>query len=72
MYYRTTSVDDVRKLGDVAWRAFNDDGTFDEAVDPSRDDDDFKEQKFSVSDLEPFTAFSIKIVLTGTKFISSF
>jgi len=66
LFYRTTSVDDVRKLGDVAWRAFNDDGTADVAVDPSRDDDDFKEQKFSVSDLEPFTAFSIKIVLTGT------
>ena len=66
LFYRTTSVDDVRKLGDVAWRAFNTDGTADVAVDPSRDDDDFKEQKFSVSDLEPFTAFSIKIVLTGT------
>ena len=50
----------------MAWRAFNDDGTADVAVDPSRDDDDFKEQKFTVSNLEPFTAFSIKIVLTGT------
>ena len=66
VFYRTTNVDDVRKLGDVAWRAFNTDGTADVAVDPSRDDNDFKEQKFTVSGLEPFSAFSLKIVLTGT------
>ena len=70
VFYRTTNVDDVRKLGDVAWRAFNTDGTADVAVDPSRDDNDFKEQKFTVSGLEPFSAFSLKIVLTGT--ISSY
>ena len=45
-------------------------GTADVAVDPSRDDNDFKEQKFTVSGLEPFSAFSLKIVLTGT--ISSY
>ena len=66
MYYRTTSVDDVRKLGDVAWRGFNDDGTADSQPDPSKTDNDFKEFKFSVSDLPPFTAFAIKITLTGT------
>ena len=42
------------------------------AVVLSKDDNDFKEQKFTVSGLEPFSAFSLKIVLTGTiKFISS-
>ena len=66
MYYRTTSVDDVRKLGDVVWRAFNDDGTPDSQPDPAKTDNDFREYKFSVSDLPPFTAFAIKITLTGT------
>ena len=66
MFYRTTSVDDVRLLGNVAWRAFNDDGTPDTAVDPSNTDNDFKENKFTVSDLPPFSAFALKIVLTGT------
>ena len=36
------------------------------AVEPSKEDNDFKEQKFSVSSLPEFTAFSIKIVLTGS------
>jgi len=66
MYYRTTSVDDVRKLGDVAWRAFNDDGTPDSQPNPAKTDNDFREYKFSVGDLPPFTAFAIKITLTGT------
>ena len=57
LYDYALSVDDVRKLGDVAWRVFNEDGTADVAVDTSRDDDDFKEQKFSVSDLGEFTVF---------------
>jgi len=70
MFYRTTSVDDVRKLGDVAWRAFNTDGSPDSSPEPSKNDNDFKEFKFSQSDLEPFSAFSLKIVLTGT--ISSY
>ena len=66
MYYRTTSVDDVRKLGDVAWRAFNDDGTPDSQPDPAKTDNDFKEHQFSVSDSPPFTAFALKITMTGT------
>ena len=70
MFYRVTSAEDARKLGDVAWRAFNTDGTADSVPEPSKDDNDFKEQKFTVSGLEPFSAFSLKIVLTGT--ISSY
>jgi len=66
MFYRTTSVDDVRKLGDVAWRAFNDDGTPDSQPDPAKTDNDFKEHQFTVSDLPPFSAFALKVVLTGT------
>ena len=56
----------IPKLGDVVWRAFNDDGTPDSQPDPAKTDNDFKEHKFSVSDLPPFTAFALKVVLTGT------
>jgi hypothetical protein len=66
MYYRVTSAEDARKLGDVAWRGFNDDGTSDATIDPAKDDVTFKEHKFSASDLPEFTAFQLKVILTGT------
>jgi len=66
MYYRITSAEDVRKLGDVIWTAFNDDGTSDAAVPPSSSNVDFREHKFSVSDRTGFTAFQLKVVMTGT------
>jgi len=66
MYYRTTSSEDARKLGDVAWTAFNSDGTPDSTVDPAIDNVTFKEHKFSASSLPEFTAFQVKVVLTGT------
>ena len=66
MYYRATGADDVRKLGDVAWRGFNDDGTPDSAVTATDDNFTFRENKFSVSDLPGFTAFQLKVVMTGT------
>ena len=65
-YYRATSAEDVRLLGDVAWSAFNGDGTTDKAVAPAEDNLTFREQQYSVSDEPGFTAFQIKIVLTGT------
>jgi len=34
--------------------------------DPAKTDNDFKEHQFTVSDLPPFTAFALKITLTGT------
>ena len=66
MYYRVTSSEDVRLLGDVAWRAFNDDGTPDAAVPPAEDNETFREQQYSIEGLAGFTAFALKIVLTGT------
>ena len=66
MYYRNTSSEDARKLGDVAWIAFNSDGTSDSAVPPAIDNVTFKEHKFSASSLPEFTAFQLKVVLTGT------
>jgi hypothetical protein len=66
LYYRVTSAEDARKLGDVAWRGFNDDGTSDATVEPAKDDVTFKEHQFSASGLPEFTAFQLKVVLTGT------
>ena len=66
MYYRTSSAEDVRLLSDVDWIAFNSDGTTDSSVAPAEDDTTFREQKYSASDLAGFTAFQLKIVLTGT------
>jgi hypothetical protein len=66
MYYRNTSAEDARKLGDVVWTAFNSDGTPDTTVDPSKDNVTFKEHQFSASSLPEFTAFQLKVVLTGT------
>jgi hypothetical protein len=66
MYYRTTSAEDVRLLGDVAWIAFNVDGSPDATVPPAEDDLTFREQQYSVSAVPGFTAFALKIVLTGT------
>ena len=66
MYYRVTSVEDVRLLDDVAWIAFNTDGSPDSAVSPAVDDLTFKEQQYSATDIPGFTAFALKIVMTGT------
>jgi hypothetical protein len=66
LYYRTTGAEDVRKLGDVAWTAFNSDGTTDSGVAPSKDDFNFKEHKWSASSIPAFTAFQLKVVMTGT------
>ena len=66
LYYRTTGAEDVRKLGDVVWIGFNSDGTPDSSVIPSEDDITFRENKWSASSLPAFTAFQLKVVLTGT------
>jgi hypothetical protein len=66
LYYRITSSEDARKLSDVAWTGFNSDGTSDSSVDPAKDNVTFKEHKFSANTLPEFTAFQLKVVLTGT------
>jgi len=66
MYYRVTSADDVRLLSDVAWVAFNTTGDPDKSVSPADDDITFKEQQYSDAGIPAFTAFALKIVLTGT------
>ena len=54
--------DDARSIKELVWTPFNDDGSPDTAVTP-RDDETFREHKFSVSDLPSFTSFQLKIVL---------
>jgi hypothetical protein len=66
MFYRVTSAEDVRKLSDVAWIAFNGDGSTDKTVPPTEDNLTFKEQQYSATDIPGFTAFALKIVMTGT------
>jgi len=66
MYYRATSAEDVRLLSDVAWVAFNTTGIPDKSVTPADDDETFREQQYSVKDVPGFTAFALKIVLSGT------
>ena len=56
----------ARKMGDLAWVAFNSDGTPDSAVEPSENRHQFKEHKYSASSLTAFTAFQLKITMTGT------
>jgi len=66
LYYRMSSTEDVRKLGDVAWIAFNDDGNPDTAVPPTENNVIFKEHQYSATDIPAFSAFALKVVLTGT------
>ena len=66
MYYRVSGTEDVRLLGDVAWTAFNSTGSPDSSVPPAEDNVTFKEQQYSVSDIPEFTAFQLKVVMTGT------
>ena len=66
MYYRLSNADDARKMDDLDWKPFNDDGTPDAPVEPSENRYQFKEHKYSASDLTTFTAFQLKIIMTGT------
>ena len=66
MYYRLSNADDARNMSNLAWRGFNDDGSTDTAVEPSENRFQFKEHKFSASGLTAFTAFQLKITMTGT------
>ena len=64
--YRVSSAEDARKLGDVAWTAFNDDGTSRFSSSILENEIEFKEHQYSVQCFLRFTAFQLKVVLTGT------
>jgi len=66
VYYRVTGAEEVRNIKDLGWIAFNGDGSEDISVIPADADNVYKEYKYSVSGINTFTAFQIKIVLKGT------
>ena len=66
MYYRLSNADDARNMSLIDWRPFNDDGSSDTPVPATENRYQFKEHKFSASDLTTFTAFQLKITMTGT------
>ncbi len=66
VYFRTTSSEEARNIDDLSWIPFNTTGTSDIAITPAEDNDTFREYKYSVSGVNEFTAFQIKIVMKGT------
>jgi len=66
VYYRTTSSEEARNINDLSWIPFNTTGTSDSTVTPSENNETFKEYKYSVTGLNEFTAFQIKICMKGT------
>ena len=70
LYYRTSGGSETRKIEDINWLPFNSDGSEDISIPPAEDDNTFREYKYSVSGLNDFTSFQIKIVMKGT--ISSY
>ena len=69
-FFRASGGEETRRIKDIEFTPFNTDGSPDTAVDPSVGDavldDDFKDYKFSASNLKEFTTFEIKIVFRGT------
>ena len=66
VFFRATGPSETRRLQDIAFTPFNTTGVEDITVTKAEDDDTFNEYKFSASDIEQFTSFQLKIVLTGT------
>ena len=66
LYFRTTTSAEVRNVRDISWTPFNTAGEEDTTVTPAANDFTFSEYKFTASSLPEFTAFQVKIVLTGT------
>jgi hypothetical protein len=69
-FYRLSGGEETRRIEDIPFTPFNTDGSSDISVDPSDGDVvldlDFKDYKFSASDLPEFTSFQIKIVFNGS------
>ena len=66
MYFRLSDATDARNMQEIVWTPFNSDGSPDTAIKPEDDDQTFKEYQYSDSNLTPFTAFQIKLVMKGT------
>jgi len=70
VFFRVLGAEQDEKLDELAWTAFNSDGSEDTTVTPAEDDTTFKDYKYSVEGLKSFTSFQIKITMTGS--ISSY
>jgi hypothetical protein len=70
MFFRLSGGEETRRIQDIEFTPFNIDGSSDTNVTPSQGDEvldiDFRDYKFSVSDLPEFTSFQIKVVFNGT------
>ena len=66
MFFRLSNADDARNMDFLEWVPFNSDGTPDKPVEPTENRYQFKEHKYSAKNLTTFTAFQLKIVMTGT------
>jgi len=66
VFYKITNATEVRNINELSWIPFNTDGNEDVSVTPAENDNTFKEYKYSVSNLNEFTAFQIKIVMKGS------
>ncbi len=63
VYYKTLRSDSADIFDDIGWVGFNTNGESDRVVSTSKDETDFKDYLYTVSDLPDFIAFSIKIVM---------
>ena len=63
VYYKVLSSDDTTPFGDITWTEM----TIDKSVSESMSYTDFRERTYEVSGLEGFIAFSVKLVMRGTK-----
>ena len=63
IYFATLRADDTAQFDDLTWTKMNPDST----VSDSKSRYDFREYAYEVSGLDGFIAFSIKIVMRGTK-----
>jgi hypothetical protein len=69
VYYKILRTDSADNFDDIGWVGFNTNGSSDAVVSTSKDDSDFKDYLYTVSDLPSFIAFSIKIVMKTTNSI---
>ena len=69
-FFRVSGGEETRRIKDIEFTPFNSDGSSDISIDPSTGDEvqdnDFKDHKFSVTGIQEFTSFEIKIVLRGS------
>ena len=70
VFFRVSGAEEVRNISELSWIPFNTNGEEDITVTPAENDNVFKEYKYSVTGINDFTAFQIKIVMKGS--ISSY